>query len=67
MGLVFVHTSVLSCIHGPVSGKHRSHDFDFDSGLESWLSSQEVLFLSFFYKQWKRGLEEYVPDSLFPL
>lgn len=30
---------------------------DFDLGLESWLSSQEVLFLSFFYKQWKRDLK----------
>ncbi len=38
---------------------------DFDLGLESWLSFQEVLFLSFFYKQWKRDLKNMFPDSLF--
>lgn len=38
------------------------------SSLESWLSSQEVLFLTTLHKHWKRDPEKKeVPDSLFPL
>lgn len=37
------------------------------SSSESWLSSQEALFLTALHKHWKRDAKENVPDSLFPL
>lgn len=60
---------VRACVYWPISGKQKLdtecspvcsfvETLGFHLGLESWLSFQEVFFLSPLYKQWKRDLKK---------
>lgn len=60
---------VHACVYWPISGKQKLdtecspvcrfvETLGFHLGLESWLSFQEVFFLSPLYKQWKRDLKK---------